>query len=80
VIAAKGFFKGRKLLNMSLIPAERKPKIRSAWVKFFNTLIEEIYQGCLTRDHKYSVNFLIPNVFYLPLQVLEIIVVAENTY
>jgi hypothetical protein len=78
VIGAQVFIKGGKLLNMSLIPEERKPEIRSAEVKYFNIIIEEISKGCLTRSHKYVVSFFIPKFFQLPLQVLEVIV-PENT-
>jgi hypothetical protein len=64
---------------MSLIAEERKPEIRSAGVKYFNTLIEELSKGCLTRSHKYVVNFFIANFFYLRLQVWRLLYLRTHS-
>jgi hypothetical protein len=45
MIGVRGFFNGRKLLNISLVPEEGRPEIRSAEFKIFNVLLEEISKG-----------------------------------
>jgi len=64
---------------MSLIPEEGIQEIRSARSQVFQCNFEEISKVYLTCSHTCSLNYFIPNFFYLPLQVLKVIVALENT-